>query len=415
MTPERPVSRRQVLRALAGGAAGLVSTGLIGACAPSATPSASPRPSLAPSASPGSGSTSPPATTPTPGPSPSLTLRQRIASLLIVGFRGRHIDDSDAAWVRRAIRADGLGGVILFDRDLQTGGARNVESPEQVARLARDLHDLAPGRRVIVSIDQEGGVVSRLSPAYGFPVLASEAAVGGRGDAKLGDWAAGLVTTLAEAGIDLNLAPVVDLNLNPSNPAIGALGRAFSADPAIVAHDAAIEIRAHRDRAIRTSLKHFPGLGSATVNTDFGIADVTTTWRASELQPYRALLSEDLVDAIMVGHVVNGQIDPGTPASLSRATVTDLLRGELGWDGVVLTDDLQAAAITEQFGLDDAIGLALEAGSDVLLLANQQVYDPDVVTHVVDRVEALVTSGRLSEEQIDQSLARLSRLIERSG
>ena len=119
-------------------------------------------------------------------------------------------------------------------------------------------------------------------------------------------------------GVDLNLAPVVDLNVNPDNPAVGALHRAFSADPAVVARDAALEIEAHRARGIRTALKHFPGLGSATANTDFGVADVTATWTSVELRPYRDLLGQGLVDVVMAAHLVNGQIDrlrrPRSPA-----------------------------------------------------------------------------------------------------
>ena len=170
---------------------------------------------------------------------------------------------------------------------------------------------------------------------------------------------------------------------------------------------AAIEVAAHREAGVRTVLKHFPGLGSASTNTDFGVADVTGTWTRRELEPYRALIAAGSVDAIMVGNLVNGQVDPDAPASLSAATVTDLLRGELGWDGVVITDDLQAGAITESFGADEAIRLALAAGNDLLLLANQQTYDPDIVRHVVELVAGLVLDGTIPESRIDESHARV--------
>jgi beta-N-acetylhexosaminidase len=113
----------------------------------------------------------------------------------------------------------------------------------------------------------------------------------------------------------------------------------------------------------------------------------------------------------MAGHLVNGQIDAAAPASLSPATVTGLLRGELGWDGLVITDDLQAGAITKAFGAEDAVALALEAGNDLLLFANQQVYDPDVVTWAIDVIEAFVTSGRIQEARIDRSFARVTSLF----
>jgi beta-N-acetylhexosaminidase len=212
-------------------------------------------------------------------------------------------------------------------------------------------------------------------------------------------------------GINLNFAPVVDLNVNPDNPAIGKLDRAFSADPAVVSRAAEIELESHRASGVRTALKHFPGLGSATANTDFGVADVTATWKDRELDPYRDLIGLGLVDLVMVGHLVDGQIDANAPASLSRATVTDLLRGDLGWDGVVVTDDMQAAAITETFGADDAVTLAIEAGCDLLLFANQQIYDPERVLHVIDLVERLVRQGRITEARIDESAGRITRLF----
>jgi beta-N-acetylhexosaminidase len=345
----------------------------------------------------------------TTAPPPHGSLRERIARLLVVGFRGLAVGPDD--WIGRAIAEHGLGGVILFDRHQRAGRARNIKSPEQVTELITELRALAPGRELIVAIDQEGGYVTRLSPAYGFPKVASEAAIGEAGDAAVRAWADGLAGTLADVGVNLNLAPVIDLNVNPDNPAVGAIERAFSADPAVVARDAGIAVEAHRARGVRTTLKHFPGLGSATVNTDYGVADVTSTWTPVELQPYRDLKGLGLVDVVMAAHVVNGQIDPNTPASLSALTVTALLRAELGWDGVVVTDDLQAAAIRDAFGFDDAIALAIDAGNDLLLVGNQQDYDPKVVTRIIDLVEGLIREGRLTEARIDESVARLERLF----
>jgi beta-N-acetylhexosaminidase len=402
-------SRRRFLHAAALGATGLA----LAACAPATTPT------------PGNTGSAPSGTTPAPtgttpaptgtasgsasAPPPQGSLRERIARLLVVGFRGLTVGPDD--WIARAIVEQGLGGVILFDRHQRAGRVRNVESPGQVTQLIADLRALAPARELIVAIDQEGGHVTRLSPAYGFPKVTSEAAIGEAGDTAVQAWADGLAGTLAEVGVNLNLAPVVDLDVNPDNPAVGAIDRAFSADSAVVARDAAIEMRAHRARGVRTTLKHFPGLGSATVNTDYGVADVTSTWTPIELQPYRDLLGLGLVDVVMAAHVVNGQIDPNAPASLSAATVTGLLRGTLGWDGLVVTDDLGAAAITDAFGFDDAITLALDAGVDLLLIANQQHYDPKVVTRIVDLLERLIGEGRITESRINESVVRVERLF----
>ena len=300
--------------------------------------------------------------------------------------------------------------MILFDRE-QSGGPRNIRSPRQVAALTAGLRSLAGQRHLLVAVDQEGGVVARLNPATGYPAASSEARIGALDDpATTARWARGIAQTLAGAGFDLNLAPVVDLNVNPRNPAIGALGRSFSADPAVVTRLATIEIDAHRGAKVATCLKHFPGLGSATANTDFGVADVTATWTRRELEPYRTLIGAGTVDTIMAGHLVNRDLDPDHPASLSQKIVGGLLRTELGWDGVVVTDDLGAAAITSAFGADEAIALAIEAGNDLLLFANQQHYRSDLASSVIDSIERLVASGRISEERIDASRARIARL-----
>src|SRR5262245_52956106 len=352
------ITRRVFLRVagLTAGAAALAACGPAQGTLPPPSPTGAGTPpsTTSPSASPASTSSASPTPEPPGTPSPTATgptLRQKIARMLIVGFRGLTLDE--APWVATAIRDQDLGGVILFDRDAKRGPTRNIANPDQVRRLVADIRALRRDRQVIVTIDQEGGLVTRLAPKYGYPAVSSEEAIGEAGDTAVRTWADGIATTLEDAGINLNFAPVVDLNVNPTNPAIGALHRAFSADPAVVSRDAEIEVSAHRAHGVRTALKHFPGLGSASVNTDFGVADVTDTWTDRELDPYRDLIGRDLVDLVMAAHVVNGQIDPNAPASLSHPTVTGLLRRQLGFEGPVVTDDMQAAAITQAFGADD--------------------------------------------------------------
>jgi beta-N-acetylhexosaminidase len=412
------LTRRDFLRAAAlGGVAAFVAA--CGGATPtpeasattSATgPAASDSPPPEPSRSPIASSSASPSTAPSPLPSPPApSLGERIAALLVVGFRGATLDDAD--WVRGALSTRGLGGVILFDRDQRTGRPRNIVSPAQVRRLTDELREASGGRRALIGVDQEGGIVTRLSPAHGFPAVASEATIGAGTTAAARRWAADLVATLASAGFDLNFAPVVDLDVNPGSPAIGALDRSFSADPDVVVRMATIEIEAHRAAGVLTSLKHFPGIGSSTANTDFGVADVTDTWSRKELEPFRRLIAGGAADLVMAGHVVNRHLDAKHPASLSRAVVGDLLRGELGWDGVVVTDDLQAAAITRAFGADEAILLALEAGNDVLLFANQQVYDPGIVDRVIGVVTKAVEAGRIAEARINEAFGRVRGLI----
>src|SRR4051812_29292345 len=243
------LSRRALLRAAAFGgvAAFLAACGSSTTPSPSASsvaattspPSPTPRPTGSPAqqASPAPSSvaaSASPVATPTPGPS----LREKIAGLLIVGFRGSRLEQTP--WVRSALATQGLGGVILFDRDQLTGGHRNVLSPDQVRTLVGDIRTAAGQRRIIASVDQEGGIVTRLSPAYSFPPLASEADIGRGTAAQARTWARLMAGTLSDNGFNLNFAPVVDLDVNPRSPAIGALDRSFSADPNVVVRMATI-------------------------------------------------------------------------------------------------------------------------------------------------------------------------------
>jgi beta-N-acetylhexosaminidase len=157
-------------------------------------------------------------------------------------------------------------------------------------------------------------------------------------------------------------------------------------------------------------IKHFPGLGSATANTDKTHVDVTRTWSEAELEPFETLISTGLPDAVMSGHMVNDRFDPGVPASLSFPTIDGLLRRRLGWDGVVVTDDLGAEAIATRYTRDEAVALALVAGNDLLLFANQTIHVPDLAAELVERGLGLVMSGRIGEARIDQSIERLDVL-----
>jgi beta-N-acetylhexosaminidase len=215
---------------------------------------------------------------------------------------------------------------------------------------------------------------------------------------------------MADLGIDLNLAPVVDVNVNPRNPAIGALGRSFSGDSSVVAEMAAAEILGLHEFGVRAAIKHFPGLGSASANTDFDHADVTDTWVEAELEPYERLIADGLPDAVMTGHMINDRFDPGVPASLSVATVDGLLRGQVGWDGAVVTDDLGAGAITAAYTQEEAVALALEAGNDLLLFANQAEFVADLAPTLIETVARLVESGRMPESRLDDAIDRLDLL-----
>lgn len=411
-TTPRLDRRHFLAAALWGGAA------LLAACA--AQIAGTPRPSVSGGASGGSpgGSSSPSASaggSPTPEPGPAaVSLAAKVGQMLLVGFRGT--TPATAAQILDDIRGRSLGGVVLFSRDQPTGDpVRNVVSPRQLADLTSALRTAAGESEaalpLLVAIDQEGGQVARLDPAHGFPPTESAAALGRRDDPAYTRTAARRIAeTLREAGLSLNLAPVVDLDLNPSNPIIGALDRSFGADASLVTEHARAFVRGHRQLGVLTTLKHFPGHGSSSADSHQGVADVTASWSEVELVPYRRLIGEGLADSILTAHVYNEQLDPDHPATLSRATIDGLLRAELGYDGVVISDDMQMGAIRQVYGYEDAVRLAILAGVDILTIANQQVFETRIVERTIDIVVGLVADGSISESRIDESWRRINRL-----
>jgi beta-N-acetylhexosaminidase len=400
------MTRRTLLAGALGGVAALLAACVSQvARTPTLTPGAS---ASAPTTSPGA---------PTPGPTvapPAIGLAAKVAQMLLVGFRGT--DTASARAVIADIRERSLGGVVLFSRDQPTGSpVRNIVSPAQLAALNAALQGAAArseaAQPLLVAVDEEGGQVARLDPAHGFPPTDSAATLGAADDTAITRAAgARIAATLRAAGINLNLAPVVDLDVNPDNPIIGALDRSFGADRSVVTRQARAFIRGHRSRGVLTTLKHFPGHGSSTADSHLGVVDVTDTWSEVELEPYRRLVPAGLADTILTAHVFNAQLDPNNPATLSAATVDGLLRGQIGYRGVVISDDMQMGAIRQAYGYRDAVRLALLAGVDILTIANQQVFEADIVERTVRIVLQLVEDGDLSEERIDESWRRIQAL-----
>lgn len=341
-----------------------------------------------------------------------MDLEQQIAQLLITGFKGdRLLPDSTLAADLRDRR---LGGVILFDRLLAEGlPDNNIRSADQTARLCADLQQCAGGD-LLIAVDQEGGMVSRFKAERGFPVTASAARLGISALPEATESAAGQTAgMLAGMGINLNLAPVVDLDLEPDNPIIGRYQRSFSADPAVVCRHAAAWINAHRRRGVLCCLKHFPGHGSATADSHLGFVDISDSWREDELLPYRRLIAGGQADLIMVGHLFNRHLDPLLPATLSAAVIDGLLRRDLGFTGAVITDDLQMRAITDRYGLVEACVMALTAGADSIIVGNNLEHDPAIVATLVAGIMQAVRQGRLNGRRIDEAWRRVRTLKQR--
>jgi beta-N-acetylhexosaminidase len=342
----------------------------------------------------------------------SAGIDQVIGQMFMIGFRG--CDLSDDAQILDDIKNGNLGGVILFDIDVALKKKnRNIKDPGQLAKLINKLKSNAR-TPLFVAIDQEGGRVNRLKKEYGFPETFSAQFLGGLNDPDRIKAEGGKIgKILSDLGINLDFAPVVDVNVNPDNPAIGKIERSFSSDPGIVSECARMFIEGLHEENILSCIKHFPGHGSAYNDSHKGVTDVTATWSRTELFPFEALIKNGSCDMVMTAHIFNKNIDKKYPATLSKNTITGILREKLSFDGVVVTDDMQMKAIKNHFGLKKSIYLSINSGADIILFANNISYDPGILKKCVKIVKQLLKEKKISEDRLFQSYGRIMRLKER--
>ncbi len=340
--------------------------------------------------------------------SDSQNLYRMIGRMLIVGFDAQTLEPSDP--FAKAIRRYRPGGVILFDRDFHDRNrTKNIASPQQLKTLTSQLQALSPSP-ILIAVDQEGGSVQRLKPRDGFIDTPSAKSIGDRNDSE---YAKQVYDTLANEieneGINADFAPVVDLALNQKNHVIYGLKRAYGKSPQKVAHFAGIFANALHAHNIISVLKHFPGHGSSREDSHRGFVDVTHTWSAVELEPYKILIESGRAEMIMTAHVFNRNLDPDYPATLSKKTNTGLLRGTLGFKGVIVSDDLQMRAISGHYSLRETVRLAINAGVDMLLFGNQLGHTS--LKEAADAVYAEVKAGHISRERIAESNRRIEKLF----
>jgi len=338
------------------------------------------------------------------------SLDVKIGQMLLVGFRGMSITARSP--IVRDLRKNRIGGVILFDYDVENAEAkRNIASSSQVAGLTVSLQSFTE-IPLFVAVDQEGGRVARLKTKYGFPASVSQRYLGALDIADSTRlYASRTAKLLLGMGINLNFAPVLDVNANPANPVIGKLERSFSSDSATVARNGLIMMDEFRKQGLFSSVKHFPGHGSSAADSHEGFVDVTQSWSHKELFPFAAAVRESACDMVMTAHIFNSRLDPVWPATLSHAIITHLLRDSLGYDGVVVSDDLQMKAISSHFGLETAIQQTILAGVDILLFGNNTTsFDEHIASRAVSTIKKLVRSGVITEARIDASFQRIMKL-----
>lgn len=324
-----------------------------------------------------------------------LTLEQKVGQLLMCGFHSQHADEQ----ITRLIRDYHVGGVIYF--------RRNVESVDQLTRLSAELQEMAAeagALPLMISVDQEGGMVARIDQE-GMTQVPGNMALGATGNAEYTlECAQILGRELKNIGIDMNLAPVVDVNNNPLNPVIGV--RSYGEHAESVAAHGVAAITGYQSQGIAATAKHFPGHGDTAVDSHLGMVTVPhdrNRLEQMELLPFRKAI-EAGVDAIMTAHVMFPSIEPEPiPATLSHKVLTGLLREEMGFEGIIITDCLEMHAISKPYGVAEAAIRAVEAGADLILVSHTL---QDQVAALEAIVEA-VRTGRISEEVIHQAVERI--------
>ena len=399
-------------------------------------------------------------------------LCNEIGQMLIIGFGGfgqdkesgkvlwddiNHVNFNKRSVIARHIAEDNIGGVILFERpfynttDGQFIRDRNIQNPAQVTKLNKDLQDYndevqlkqkVDSLPLFIAVDQEGGRVDRLPFYRGFPAatllpqalglkeeMANKKGSQEEKEAALKetyDYAKKIAQELSDLNFNLNFVPTVDININPTNPIIGGMGRSFSSDPKVVFDQAGKVIRAMHEYKIVTGIKHFPGHGSSSGDTHAGFVDVTKTYQKDkELYPYRKLIESSYDDMIMTTHVINGQIDktqckegakddPNTwcPGTMSEVTLTKLLRKDMGFTGIIISDDMTMGAIVrednteevQKIKIKDAIKRAINAGVDMFIFANNKDDKTDLV---ISAIAQLVKDGDVKREKIDEVYNRI--------
>ena len=335
-------------------------------------------------------------------PSPLLaldSLSYKIGQMIMVGFYpGSNFEDT----LYYDIEHRNLGGVILM--------GYNLDNPTQIANLTASLQNSA-STPLFIATDQEGGVVARLDETNGYAYTDRALALGIINSENTTRAQAALMAQwLHNAGINTNLAPVADVNVNPTSPAIGHYGRSFSADPYVVANHCRWFYSEFKDQDIISTLKHFPGHGSAVGDSHDGFTDITDTWSESELIPYSELIQSGYNDMIMTAHLYNAKIDSVYPATLSHATLTDILRDSLEFRGMIISDAMGMGAINNNYSFIESVVQAIHAGVDILLYTGNEKYDRSVVGLIIDILGSAVDSGLISEARIDESYDRIMAL-----
>ncbi len=330
----------------------------------------------------------------------------KIGQMIMIGMKGTSVTSNSSIY--KYVAQGKVGGVLLYEYNVHKSQAKS-----KMIALTERLQGAAQ-IPLLISIDQEGGKVNRLKTRYGFPAMPSAYDVAQRGDISYARTiATRIASTCGSIGINVNYAPVMDLH-NPSCPVLGKIERCFSSNPNTVAKYGEVYVDAHRENNVLTVLKHFPGHGNSRSDSHKGIADVSRYWKTNELLPYQKLIEKNKVDAIMTAHIINTQLEPSKlPATLSKKIITGTLRNELGYQGVIITDDMQMGAIAKYYGFKESIKKAILAGVDILMFSNNiPGANQYSASNVHSTIKKMVLSGSIPMKRINESYERVLKLKE---
>lgn len=329
-------------------------------------------------------------------------LKSMIGQMVMVGFNGSIVSEESA--IIKTLKDINLGGVIFFNRN----GTSNIVNYNQTKTLIDNLQKYAQ-TPLFIAVDAEGGKVNRIDNL--IEIKSAYEMGANKTNQITNEESAKLAEELKALGFNMNLAPVLDIDVS-NNPAIGGLERAFSNKPSQVTYQANNFILNHLKQNIITVVKHFPGHGSAFQDTHEELADITSTYSKSELLPYQELNKKGLLKVVMVGHLINKNIDPVYPASLSAKFIQDILRQDIGFNGVVMSDDLHMLAIKNNYTFEESIVLAINAGVDIVVATKNmsKEYNQNTAYQMVEIIFNNVKKGNIPPERITESYDKVINL-----
>jgi len=327
------------------------------------------------------------------------SFKQKMGQMVIVTPAGKAMTANDSL----DLLQHNVGGFIFYKA--------NITSKAQITKFNDDLKSYAK-TIPFLCLDQEGGRVVRLDASNGFLKSRSAYELGTlfNNEDSTRFWSSTMAGWFVQVGANVNFAPVADVLINPTG-VIGSLSRSYSTDTLTVAKHAGYFIEEFEKESILTSIKHFPGHGSAQTDSHDGFTDVTNYWTRKELYPFSALIKDNNVPMVMIGHLYNAKIDDQYPATLSEKTVDGILRKELGYNGIVITDDIFMGAISLNYSFEEAVIMSVKAGCDIILCNRSSMSHRGETKRVVDVITTILDSavsvGAITETRINESLARI--------